>query len=82
MRLAGRALAGAISMLLERMRIVGKYDALLDALDEYRDARDESLPDYDPCGYARSSREERRILASAKLDDAFATIINHLAPGK
>jgi hypothetical protein len=55
-----------------------KYDKLFDAVDEYREARNEELPNYDPSGYAEDRRKERRKKAEEMLDILFREMIDRL----
>ena len=57
---------------------MSRYDNLIDALDEFREAREEQRRElgYDPHNYTKNSRKERLDAAEEKLDVAFTTIVN------
>lgn len=54
---------------------MSKYDHLMDAANEYREARAEELPNYDPQNYAQDRRDKRRAAAESALDAALKTVV-------
>jgi len=52
-----------------------RYEKLFKAMDEYKEAVDRHLPNYDPVGHAEKSKKEAIKIAEDKLDDAFIDII-------